>query len=48
MDEKQLKELESQLEKLGKSIDSKLADYSAKAKEAGAEEIKKLKEKAQR
>lgn len=44
MDEKQLKELEEKLGKLGEGIDKKLADYSEKAKNASAEEIKKLKE----
>lgn len=44
MDEKQLKALEDQLEKLGKSIDSKLAEFSTKAKEATAEDLKKLKD----
>ena len=44
MDEKQLKDLEAKLETIGKSIDAKLADFSTKAKEATAEEIKTLKE----
>lgn len=44
MDEKQLKDLEAKLETIGKSIDAKLADFSTKAKEATAEEIKALKE----
>lgn len=44
MDEKELKKLEDQLDKLGKSIDSKLEDFSKKAKDASAEDIKKLKD----
>jgi chromosome segregation ATPase len=44
MDEKQLKELEVQLANLGKSIDSKLDEFSKKAKEASVEELKKLKD----
>jgi HK97 family phage major capsid protein len=44
VDEKQLKELELQLEKLGKSIDSKLEDFSKKAKDANVEDLKKLKD----
>jgi HK97 family phage major capsid protein len=43
MDEKQLKELEKQLETLGKSIDSKLDDFNKKAKEATVEDMKTLK-----
>jgi HK97 family phage major capsid protein len=44
MDEKQLKELESKLAEIGKSIDTKLADFSTKAKDASVEDLKKLKE----
>ena len=44
MDEKELKQLETQLEDLGKSIDSKLEDFSTKAKDASVEEMKKLQE----
>lgn len=44
MDEKQLKELEAKLAEIGKSIDAKLADFSTKAKDATAEDLKKLKE----
>jgi HK97 family phage major capsid protein len=43
VDDKQLKELEIQLEKLGKTIDSKLDDFSKKAKDATVEEMKALK-----
>jgi HK97 family phage major capsid protein len=44
MDEEQLLTLQTQLEELGKSIDSKLEDYSKKAKTLSGEELKKLKE----
>lgn len=43
MDEKELKKLEDQLERIGKSIDTKLEDFSKKAKDASVEELKKLK-----
>jgi HK97 family phage major capsid protein len=43
MNEQEIKKLEEQLEKLGKSIDSKLEDFSKKAKDASAEEMKSLK-----
>lgn len=44
MDEKQLKELEVKLADIGKSIDTKLADFSTKAKDASVEDLKKLKD----
>ena len=43
MDEKELKKLNEELEKLGKSIDSKLDEFSAKAKDATKEDMTQLK-----